>query len=127
VTEQVDAAHDSTALLVLQGVVHEPQKLGLVVVFTHATLAPPPGGQSVGTRGSVHDMPQVVPLHVERPPAGMGHVLHEVVPQELVDVFIKHVVAAPTPQLCVPVGQTQFPPAQTIPPVHTLPHVPQFF
>ena len=127
VTEQVDAMHDSTASFVLQGVEHDPQYPGLLVVFTHATFVPPSGGHSVGTVMSVHDMPQLVPLHVETPPVGFAQTLHELVPHELVDVLSRHVAAEPLPQLCVPEGHTQLPPWQTIPPLHACPHVPQLF
>jgi hypothetical protein len=127
VIAHVDAAHDSTVLAVLQGVAHEPQWAGSVVRLRHATPGPPSGGQSVGTRVSVHDMPQLVPLHVDTPPTGIGQTLHDVVPHELVDVLSKQVAAAPAPQACVPAGQTQFPPWQTVPPPHVLPHVPQLF
>jgi hypothetical protein len=126
-TEQVDAAHVSEAFWVLQGVVHKPQWLESVAVLTHAELAPPPGGQSVGVPTLGHEAPQLVPSHEDFPFDGIAHVLHEVVPQELVDVLARQEAAAPVPQLWVPMGQTQFPPLQTIPPVHVLPQAPQFF
>lgn len=125
-TEHVDAAHDSTAFDVLHGVVQAPQWPGLVVRLTHAAPAPPPGGQSVGVAAAGHDWPQLVPSHVGTPFAGMGHWLHDA-PHELVDVFCRHVATAPTAQLCVPAGQTQLPPWQTVPPEHATPHVPQLF
>jgi hypothetical protein len=125
-TEQVDAAHDSTALAVLHGVVQAPQCLGSVARLTHAAFAPPPGGHSVGVAAWLHDSPQLVPSHVETPFVGMGHTLHEA-PHELVELLSRHVGAAvPTTQLWVPAGQTQLPPSQTVPPAHACPHVPQF-
>ncbi len=65
-----------------------------------------------------------MPSHVETPFAGMGHSSHDA-PQELVETFSRHVATDPTAQLCVPAGQTQLPPWQTIPPPHALPQVPQ--
>ena len=100
VIEQVDAEHPSTALFVLHGVAHAPQWAGSVVTFVHTAPAPPPGGQRVGVPPSAAQViPQEVPLHVEVPCAGTGHTLHELVPHELVDVFKRHVAAAPLPQL----------------------------
>ncbi len=87
-----------------------PQLLALVFRSTHAALAPPPAGHKVEVPASGHDWPQLVPSHVERPPAGTGQTLHDVVPHELVEVFDRHLAAVPVPQLCVPDGQTQLPP-----------------
>ena len=78
-------------------------------MFTHAAPAPPSGGQSVGVPGAGHEAPQLVPSQVGTPFAGDGQSLHEE-PQELVESFRRHFVAAPTPQLCVLDGQTQLPP-----------------
>jgi hypothetical protein len=125
-TEQVDAAHVSTAFAVLHGVEQEPQCFGSVVRATHAAFAPPSGGHKVGVAAWGHDSPQLVPSHVETPFAGMGHTLHEA-PHELVEALSRQVAAAlPTTQLWVPAGHTQLPPSQTVPPEHAWPHAPQF-
>lgn len=125
--EHVDAVHVSVAFSVLHGVAQEPQWVESVAVLTQASFAPPSGGHSVGVPASGHDPPQLVPSHVDFPFVGMGHTPQELVPHELVDVLERHVAAAPVPQLWVPAGQTQFPPLQTFPPVHALPHTPQLF
>jgi hypothetical protein len=124
---QADALHDSVPLVVLQGVVHDPQCFESVAVLTQADPAPPVGGQSVGKLAFMHFAPHAVPSHVELPFVGTGHAVHALVPQEPVDTFDKQVAAAPVPQLCVPAGQTQFPPLQIVPPPHALPQAPQFF
>ena len=126
-TEQLDTAQLGVAFAELHGVAHAPQWLGSVAVLTHAKLAPPFGGQSVGVPASGHVPPQLVPSHVDFPFVGMGHTLHELVPHELVDELERHVAAAPVPQLWVPAGHTQVPPLQTVPPVHVFPHTPQLF
>ena len=125
VTEQVDAAHDSTAFWVLHGVAQAPQWVGSVARSTHAALAPPPGGQSVGVPAWGHDSPQLIPSQVATPCAGMGHTPHDA-PHELVETSSKQVAVDPTAQLWVPAGQTQFPPWQTAPLVHAMPQAPQF-
>ncbi len=121
----VEATQDSVACSVLHAPPHEPQLLAFVFRSTHAAPAPLP--QSVGSAAFGHDCPQLVPSHVEMPPVGTGHTVHEVVPHELVDVFSKHLAALPAPQLCVPAGQTQSPPWHTVPPAQTLPQLPQLF
>ncbi len=122
-----DAAQVSLPLFVLHGVVHDPQCFESVAVLTQADPAPPVGGQSVGKLALVHFAPHAVPSHVELPFVGTGHAVHELVPQEPVDRFDKHVAALPVPQLWVPAGQTQLPLLQTVPPMHALPQPPQFF
>ena len=126
-TEQVDAAQVAVAFAVLHGVAHEPQWLESVAVLTHARLVPPLGGQSVGVPASGQVPPQFMPSHVDFPFVGTGHTPHELVPHELVDELERQVAAAPVTQLWVPAGHTQFPPLQTVPPVHVLPHTPQLF
>lgn len=125
--EHVEAAHVSFPFSVLQAALHAPQLFGSVVRFTHARDVPPSGGHSIGSAAFGQLPPQLVPSHVDFPFVGIGHTAHDAGPHELVDAFDKHVVAVPVPQLCVPAGQTQLPPLQTIPPMHVLPHAPQLF
>jgi hypothetical protein len=122
-----DAVQLGVPLFVLHGDAHDPQWSTSVFVSTHAALAPPPGGQSVGSVVLLHCWPQLTPSHVETPFDGTGHTLHDEVPHELVDVLTRQTAAAPVPQLCVPAGQTHWPPLHSVPPVHPLPQTPQFF
>jgi hypothetical protein len=98
-----------------------PQLFGSLVRSAQKELVPLP--QSVWGVNVEHASPQLVPSHVADPPVGTGHAAHDVVPQELVDELLEH-----TPlHACDPGGQAQPPLAQTMPPEHALPQVPQLF
>jgi hypothetical protein len=71
--------------------------------------------------GLPHDWPQLVPLQVADPPLGAGHAVQDVVPQELVDALLEHVL----PHKCVPEAHAQTPLWQFSPAGQVVPHAPQ--
>jgi hypothetical protein len=124
-TEHFEPEHVSIASVVLHGVLHAPQWVALVVRSKHPAPGPPVAGQSVGGP-MLQASPQLVPSHVELPFVGTGQDVHDVVPQEPVDVLRRHVAAAPAPQLWVPAGHAHWPLWHCIPFVQAWPQAPQF-
>ena len=90
-----------------------------MAAFTHAAAAPAP--QRFGAEGSLHDIPQTVPLHVACPLTGLAQAAQEVAPHELAEVLPEQ---RPL-QSWDPVGQTQTPAWQILSMSHATPQPPQ--
>lgn len=102
------------ALPALQTLPHVPQFVLSVRRFTQLTphLSPP---------GPEQSPPQTPLMHVAVPPVGATHAVHDA-PQLLTEASLAQV----PPQSCCPAGHAHAPFEHVLPPLQTLPHVPQF-